>query len=108
MVALVAGAANTPIAASILAVELFGAQIAPYAAVASVTSFLMTGHRNVYPSQIFAIMKSSSCRDQTGKEVTDAQADFLLRRKSLTRYILSATTKRFFTTEIKYLLNHEA
>jgi hypothetical protein len=76
-------------------VELFGAQIAPYAAVASVVSFLMTGHRSVYPSQIFAIMKSSSFRDQTGKEVTDAQAEFLLRRKSLTRYILSAVRKLF-------------
>ncbi|MEJ2332858.1 MAG: chloride channel protein [Desulfobulbaceae bacterium] len=95
MVALLAGAANTPIAASILAVELFGSQIAPYAAVACVTSFLMTGHRSVYPSQIFAIMKSSSFRDQTGKEVTDAQAEFLLRRKSLTRYILSLVRKVF-------------
>ena len=93
MVALLAGAANTPIAASILAVELFGSQIASYAAVACVTSFLMTGHRSVYPSQIFAIMKSSSFRDQTGKEVTDVQAEFLLRRKSLTRYILSAFRK---------------
>jgi H+/Cl- antiporter ClcA len=90
MVALLAGAANTPIAASILAVELFGSQIAPYAAVACVTSFLMTGHRSVYPSQVFAIMKSSSFHDLTGKEVTNVQAEFLLRRKSLTRYILSA------------------
>ena len=95
MVALLAGAANTPIAASILAVELFGPRIAPYAAVACVASFLMTGHRSVYPSQIFAIMKSSSFRDQTGKEVTDAQAEFLLRRKSLTRYLLSAVRKLF-------------
>ena len=93
MVALLAGAANTPIAASILAIELFGPQIAPYAAVACVTSFLMTGHRSVYPSQVYAIMKSSSFRDQTGKEVTDAQAEFLLRRKSLTRYILSIFRK---------------
>ncbi len=93
MVALLAGAANTPIAASILAVELFGSQIGSYAAVACVTSFLMTGHRSVYPSQVFAIMKSSSFRDQTGKEVVDAQAEFLLRRKSLTRYILSIVRK---------------
>ncbi len=93
MVALLAGAANTPIAATILAIELFGAQIAPYAAVACVTSFLMTGHRSVYPSQVYAIMKSSSFRDQTGKEVTDVQAEFLMRRKSLTRYILSMVRK---------------
>jgi H+/Cl- antiporter ClcA len=93
MVSLLAGAANTPIAASILAVELFGAKVAPYAAVACVTSFLMTGHRSVYPSQIFAIMKSSSFRDESGKEVIDAQAEFLLRRRSVTRYLLTIFRK---------------
>ena len=93
MVSLLAGAANTPISASIMAVELFGPAVAPYAAVACVTSFLMTGHRSVYPSQVFAIMKSSSFHDLTGKEVTNVQAEFLLRRKSLTRYILSAFRK---------------
>jgi hypothetical protein len=40
-------------------------------------------------------MKSSSFRDQTGKEVTDAQAEFLMRRKSLTRYALSTLRKLF-------------
>jgi H+/Cl- antiporter ClcA len=95
MVSMLAGAANTPIAASILAVEMFGAKIAPYAAVACVTSFLMTGHRSVYPSQIFAIMKSSSFRDQSGKEVVHAQAEFLLRRRSVTRYLLTIFRKIF-------------
>ncbi len=95
MVSLLAGAANTPIAATILAVELFGAKIAPYAAVACVTSFLMTGHRSVYPSQIFAIMKSSSFRDESGKEVVDVQGEFLLRRRSVTRYLLSIFRKFF-------------
>jgi H+/Cl- antiporter ClcA len=49
MVALLAGGANTPISASIMAVELFGPAVAPYAAVACVISFLMTGHRSVKP-----------------------------------------------------------
>ena len=40
-VALLAGAANTPIAASIMAVELFGAEVAPYAAIACVISFVI-------------------------------------------------------------------
>jgi len=95
MVSMLAGAANTPIAASILAVEMFGAKIAPYAAVACVTSFLMTGHRSVYPSQIFAMMKSSSFRDESGKEVVHAQAEFLMRRRSVTRYLLSIFRKFF-------------
>jgi H+/Cl- antiporter ClcA len=58
MVALLAGAANTPISASIMAVELFGPQVAPYAAVACIISYLITGHRGVYPSQVLAVTKS--------------------------------------------------
>ena len=95
MVGLLAGAANTPIAASILAVELFGPKIAPYAAVASVTAFLMTGHRSVYPSQVFAIMKSSSFRQQIGKEAVDIAPEFLLRKRSLIGLVLSRARRIF-------------
>lgn len=51
LVAVLAGAANTPLSASIMAIELFGAEIAPYAAVACVISFLLTGQQSVYGSQ---------------------------------------------------------
>ncbi|MBO5911773.1 MAG: chloride channel protein, partial [Elusimicrobiaceae bacterium] len=51
LVAVLAGAANTPIAASIMAIELFGAQIAPYATVACVISFLITGRQSIFPHQ---------------------------------------------------------
>ena len=51
LVAVLAGSANTPLAASIMAIELFGAEIAPYAAVACVISFLMSGKQSVYGSQ---------------------------------------------------------
>ncbi len=95
MVSLLAGAANTPIAASILAVELFGPKIAPYAAVGCVTSFLMTGHRSVYPSQVMAIMKSSSFRADIGKEVEEMQTEFLLRKRSLSRLLLFYMRKYF-------------
>lgn len=93
MVSLLAGAANTPIAASILAVEMFGAKVAPYAAVACVTSFLMTGHRSVYPSQILAIMKSSSFKKEIGQDVEEMQAEFVLRKRSLSRLLLSMARK---------------
>lgn len=95
MVSLLAGAANTPIAASILAVEMFGAKVAPYAAVACVTCFLMTGHRSVYPSQVFAIMKSSSFKHEVGQEVEEMEAEFKLRKRSLTRLMLSLIRKFF-------------
>ena len=62
IVAMVAAAANAPIAASIMALELFGAAIGPYAAVACVVSFLIVGHRSVYGSQLLGASKSTSIR----------------------------------------------
>jgi H+/Cl- antiporter ClcA len=84
LVALLAGAANTPIAASIMGVELFGANIAPYASIACIISFIMTGHRSVYPSQILAIRKSTSIEAETGKEIESVRVNLKPRRKSLT------------------------
>ena len=71
MVAVLAGATNTPISASIMAVELFGPDIVPYAALACVVSFLMTGHRSVYPSQVLSFIKSPALRATTGKELQE-------------------------------------
>ncbi len=78
-----AGAANTPIAASIMAIELFGPKIAPYAAVACVISFIMTGHRSVYPSQVLAFKKSHSIQVEVGKVIEEILPEFQPRRKSL-------------------------
>ena len=40
--------------------ELFGADLGPYAAIVAIMSFVMTGHRSVYPSQILRLRKSDS------------------------------------------------
>ncbi|MEN6318620.1 MAG: chloride channel protein [Syntrophaceae bacterium] len=82
-VSLLAGAANTPIAASILAIEFFGSAIAPYTAIACVVSFLMTGHRSVFPSQVLALKKSSSVEVEIGKELDNIKTTFKRRDKSL-------------------------
>ncbi|RJP57716.1 MAG: voltage-gated chloride channel [Candidatus Auribacter fodinae] len=74
-VALLAGAANTPIAASIMAVEVFGSQIAPYAALACVISFLMTGHRSIFPSQILAFQKSKLINVELEQEISKVKPD---------------------------------
>jgi len=84
LVSLLAGAANTPIAASIMAVELFGPKVAPYATVACIISFLMTGHRSVYPSQILSIKKSPSLSVETGREIEKVRVLFQPRSRSLT------------------------
>lgn len=81
IVAVLAGSANTPIAASIMSVELFGPAIAPYATLACVVSFLMTGHRSVYPSQVLSISKSPSLQVDLGREIEEIQATLNLRKK---------------------------
>jgi H+/Cl- antiporter ClcA len=50
-VAVFAGAANTPIASTIMAIELFGPVIGPYAALACIVSYLFSGHTGIYHAQ---------------------------------------------------------
>jgi H+/Cl- antiporter ClcA len=69
MVSLLAGAANTPISASIMAIEFFGPALAPYAALSCIVSYIMTGHRSVYPSQVLAATKSPSILIEKGIEM---------------------------------------
>jgi H+/Cl- antiporter ClcA len=75
LVGVLAGAANTPIAAAIMALEMFGPTLGPYAAVACVISFLMTGHRSVYPSQVLAMTKSPWLRVGIGEQVENVSAE---------------------------------
>lgn len=60
LVAVLAGTANTPLSASIMAIELFGPAIAPYATVACVISFLVTGQQSIYPSQRISLDSGKS------------------------------------------------
>jgi H+/Cl- antiporter ClcA len=68
LVALLAGAANTPIAASVMAIEMFGPQIGSYAAIACVVSYIAAGHRSVYASQLLGVTKSASISAPLMKE----------------------------------------
>lgn len=92
-VSLLSGAANTPIAASIMAVEMFGPSIGPYAAVSCVVSYFITGHRSVYPSQVLAIKKSSSLKVDLGYEVSSVNVFFQERKKTMTSLVLSLLRK---------------
>jgi H+/Cl- antiporter ClcA len=96
LVAVLAGAANTPIAAAIMALEMFGPALGPYAAVACVISFLMTGHRSVYPSQILAAAKSPSLHVRLGEEVEGIQTEMepaVMRRLAEWRRIVRRTKR---------------
>lgn len=51
MAAVFASASNTPLALSIMAVELLGANVLPHVVIVCVIAYLITGHRSIYPSQ---------------------------------------------------------
>ncbi len=74
-VSVLAGATNTPIAATIMAVELFGLEMAHYAALSAVISFLISGHRSVFPSQILAMRKSEMLEVKVGEEIDKTEVN---------------------------------
>jgi H+/Cl- antiporter ClcA len=69
LVAVLGGATNAPIAACIMGIELFGEAIAPYAALACIISFFITGNRSIYPTQILAMKKASHLTTIVGREI---------------------------------------
>jgi H+/Cl- antiporter ClcA len=81
MVAVLAGAANAPLAASVMAIELFGPSIGSFAAIAAIVAFIMSGHRSVYPSQVLGMPKTSSLSLRRGVELRgEAEIDARLAR----------------------------
>ncbi len=51
-VAVFAGAANTPLACTVMGIELFGIDNAIFLAIACCTSYIWSGHRGIYLSQL--------------------------------------------------------
>lgn len=77
-----------------MAIELFGLSIAPYAAVACVISFFMTGHRSVYPSQVLAIKKSESIDVSLGEEVDNVKTDIKIHKTNILKKGLNYIKKK--------------
>ena len=61
--AVFAGAANTPIASTLMAIELFGAEAGAYAGIACVVSYLCSGHSGIYHSQHIGQRKHGGSAD---------------------------------------------
>ena len=57
-VACVAGAVNTPLAATFMAVEMFGNAIAPYAGAVCIICYMLVGLRSLYPTQVLVQPKT--------------------------------------------------
>jgi H+/Cl- antiporter ClcA len=60
------GAANTPIASTLMAVELFGPEAGAYAAIASVVSYLCSGHSGIYHAQRIGRSKHHAHKTEEG------------------------------------------
>jgi H+/Cl- antiporter ClcA len=70
-VAVFAGATNTPLACSIMAMELFGSESGVYAAIACVVAYLVSGHNSIYGRQMIGESKSQRFAHQQGKHLNE-------------------------------------
>ncbi len=57
LAAVFGAAAYTPVALSIMAVELLGAAAFPHVMIVAVIAYLLTGHRGIYPAQRLYLRK---------------------------------------------------
>jgi H+/Cl- antiporter ClcA len=70
-VAVFAGATNTPLACSIMAMELFGSGCGVYVAIACVVSYLLSGHNSIYSKQMVGESKHSRFANYHGKRLNE-------------------------------------
>lgn len=74
-VAVFAGAANTPLASTIMAIELFGSKAGSYAGIACVVSYLCSGHTGIYRSQRVGLSKYAALKHQEGVSIGALEVD---------------------------------
>jgi len=71
-VAVFAGAANTPIASTLMAMELFGPEVGTFAGIACVVSYLFSGHTGIYHAQRIGHAKRPSEPEPVGQPSTES------------------------------------
>ncbi|SDW76357.1 H+/Cl-antiporter ClcA [Lutibacter oricola] len=74
-VAVFAGATNTPIACTIMGIELFGIESGVFIALACSTAYLFSGHSGVYSSQIIGRPKHVKYNKEKGLQLADVVKD---------------------------------
>ncbi|MDA3853707.1 MAG: voltage-gated chloride channel family protein [Bacteroidales bacterium] len=70
-VAVFAGASNTPLASSIMAIELFGVECAAYVAIACIVAYLISGHNGIYASQVVGDPKTPQYQNDANKRLKE-------------------------------------
>lgn len=66
-----AGAANTPLASTLMAIELFGVPTGLYAGVACVCSYLLSGHAGIYLAQRIGVSKYPTLNHEEGLTIAE-------------------------------------
>ncbi|QZE13014.1 voltage-gated chloride channel family protein [Halosquirtibacter laminarini] len=74
-VAVFSGATNTPIACTIMGIELFGAEAAVYIAIACVIAYLFSGHSSIYSAQVVGSPKHWSYEGEKGKTLSQIDSE---------------------------------
>lgn len=70
-VAVFAGATNTPLACSIMAIELFGAECGVYVGTACIVAYLLSGHNSIYGRQAVGEPKHKRFSNHQGKRLDE-------------------------------------
>lgn len=70
-VAVFAGATNTPMACSMMAIELFGSECGVYVAIACVVAYLLSGHNSIYSKQMIGEAKHNRFKNYKGKRINE-------------------------------------
>lgn len=70
-VAVFAGATNTPLACTMMAMELFGSECGVYVAIACVVSYLFSGNNSIYGKQMIGEPKHTRFKNHSGKRFNE-------------------------------------
>jgi H+/Cl- antiporter ClcA len=74
LAAVFGAAANTPLALSLMAVELLGGGVLPHVVIVTVTAYLLIGQRGIYPAQRIARLKHGGPRLERLMPLRDLEA----------------------------------
>lgn len=72
-VAVFAGAANTPLACTLMGIELFGGELAVPLAAACIIAYILSGHRGIYLSQLVGTAKAHGTVIASGTTLREAR-----------------------------------
>lgn len=101
MVCFLATCSNTPLAGIIMSMELFGAEVGTYSSIVCVISYLIVGHKSIYPTQVLKKSKTPSiCMKEDCEVGTGGRFKINKSRKNILGKVIE-TEKLEFTDSVR-------